>query len=61
MLSQLISILCKLMVALILENPTNLPVDPVDLDTLALYNCYGLYHLKDCLLRNFDHSLSLES
>lgn len=49
------------MVVLGLKDFANLPVDPVDPDTLALRGCYILYHLEDCLWRNLGGSLSLES
>lgn len=51
-LSHLVSILCEQMMILGLENFVDLPIDPINLDTLALRGCHALYHLEDCLLRN---------
>lgn len=44
-LSHLVSTLCEPMVVLGLEDPTDLRVDPVDLDTLALHRRHDLCHL----------------
>lgn len=48
------------MVVLGFENFVNLPINPVNLDTLALCSCHSISHLEDSLRRNLGGSLSLE-